>query len=77
MSLARRIRRNATKRNKYNSELLRIVEGNEELKSIFNPTLEDLTEELVDELSKEMPRKTLLEAQEMGLRYNRVRNSFM
>jgi hypothetical protein len=51
----------------------------EEQRDIFFPVLEELTDALVEELvdAKEMPRARVIEAREMGWKYNRKRNSFM
>ncbi len=48
-------------------------------RDIFFPVLEELTDALVDELveTKEMTRERLLEVRQMGLKYNRKRDSFM
>jgi hypothetical protein len=51
----------------------------DEQRSIFAPELEEITDELINELveSRKCQREMSLEFRQMGLKYNRARNSFM
>jgi hypothetical protein len=55
-----------------------IADLSDEQRDIFFPVLEDLTDALVDELRADGMRvERLEEMRQMGLKYNRKRNSFM
>lgn len=52
--------------------------NNNEIDAIFTTELEPITEELINELVLQgLEKERILEAKNLGLKYNRVRKSFM